>query len=112
MYRNYEAGDKSDPTRETLEDFGLYLQGEWGFRPGWVAALRFEYAEGNGDNVGDPLRDSRVRVSPALTWFPTEFSKVRLQYNRDWADHLSDDSANTLWFQLEYSLGSHFAHIF
>ena len=116
VYRNYEAGDRSDPTREILEDWGIYAQGTWGFTPGWVAGMRVEHATGDGNNNADPMRDNRWRISPALTWFPTEFSKLRLQYNRDWADHLvradGDRTADTVWFQAEFALGDHFAHTF
>lgn len=116
VYRNYEAGDRGDPLRETLEDWGFFAQTTWGFTPGWVAGLRVDRATGDGNNNADPLRDSRWRISPALTWFPTEFSKLRLQYNRDWADHLErangKRSADTLWMQVEFALGDHFAHTF
>jgi outer membrane receptor protein involved in Fe transport len=113
MGRKYEALDSGDPDRNNLHDWGFYTQALWGFRPGWVAGLRLEHADASGgDTAADPFRDSRWRVSPNLTWHPTEFSKVRLQYNRDWAEHLTDKSADTVWLQLEYSLGSHFAHTF
>ncbi|MEX2449776.1 MAG: TonB-dependent receptor [Rhodospirillales bacterium] len=112
MGRKYEALDSGDPDHKNLHDWGFYTQALWGFKPGWVAGLRLEHADGRGNNADDPFRDSRWRVSPNLTWHPTEFSKVRLQYNRDWAQHLAEKSADTVWLQLEYSLGSHFAHTF
>lgn len=116
VYRNYEAGDRGNPLRETLEDWGFFVQTTWGFTPGWVTGLRVERATGDGNNNADPMRDSRWRISPNLTWHPTEFSKLRLQYNRDWADHLSrtggDRSADTVWVQIEFSLGDHSAHKF
>ena len=74
---------------ETITDWGLYSQVLWGFKPGWVAGLR-------GDFVGptstaayetilgrDPDRATRWRISPNLTWYPSEFSKIRLQYNHN-----------------------------
>lgn len=112
LKRSYEAGDPSDPTRETLDDWGGFTQALWGFRPGWVAGLRLEYATSDGDNAADPLRDTRKRLSPNLTWYPTDFSKVRFQYNRDWADHLPGNTADSFWIQTEFSLGSHTAHTF
>lgn len=116
MMRRYEAGDPGDPESEKLYDRGFFVQGLWGFVPGWVAGLRFDWADGDGDNAADPLRDRRKRLSPNVTWYPTEFSRLRAQYNRDWADHLSGTSdngaADTFWLQLEVSLGGHFAHTF
>ncbi len=113
LRRRYEAGDRLDPAREVLKDWGMFTQALWGFKPGWVAGLRWEYAAARGDTAFDPLRDTRKRLSPNLTWYPTEFSKIRLQYNRDWFQHLPGTStANALWLQVEFSLGSHTAHVF
>ena len=112
LRRRYDAGDPGTPNQEKLKDWGLFTQALWGFKPGWVVGLRWEYATADGDTANDPLRDTRKRLSPNLTWYPTEYSKLRLQYNRDWAAHLADKTADTLWLQLEFSLGSHMAHVF
>lgn len=112
--RRYTAGDPGDPSREILKDWGLYSQVLWGFRPGWVAGVRFDHADASGGagRSADFLRDRRQRLSPNLTWYPTEFSKLRLQYNHDWAPHLAGGSADALWLQVEFAIGSHLAHIF
>ena len=112
LWRRYEAGDLGIADRETLRDWGMFTQGLWGFKPGWVAGLRWEYATADGDTATDPLRDTRKRLSPNLTWYPTEYSKLRLQYSRDWTEHLVDGSADTLWLQVEFGIGSHAAHVF
>ncbi|MBA4149017.1 MAG: hypothetical protein H0X66_12945 [Verrucomicrobia bacterium] len=114
--------------RETLTDYGFYTQLLYGFKKGWVAGLRFDYltgdrgnyesmpllisdGEGGGDLLGrDPLRNERWRVSPNLTWFPTEFSKVRLQYNYDDRRDIGVD--HSVWLQFEFVLGAHAAHKF
>lgn len=113
MLRRYEAGafvDGGLPS-EVLRDWGFYVEGRWGFRPRWVAALRVEGADGDGGNQSDPTRDSRFRLSPALTWYPSEFSKLRFQYNYDRADHLDRPEA-AFWTQFEFMLGTHPAHSF
>jgi len=112
LQRRYEAGAPGDSTREILKDRGMFTQVLWGFTPGWIAGLRWETASAEGDTRSDPLRDTRKRLSPNLTWYPSEYSKVRLQYNRDWTEHLADKTADTLWLQVEFSLGSHMAHTF
>lgn len=112
LERRYEAGDPGDPAQETLKDRGLFTQALWGFKPGWVAGLRWEYATADGDTAADPLRDTRKRLSPNLTWYPTEYSKLRLQYNRDWTEHLPEKTADSLWLQWEFNLGGHAAHVF
>jgi len=102
--------------REQLQDHGLYSQVAWGFRKGWVAALRGDWLGGKRaqyENLflgPDPQRDSRWRLSPNLTWFPSEFSKVRFQYNYDDRKNIGVD--HSLWLQFEFSLGAHPAHKF
>jgi hypothetical protein len=110
LYRLYEAGDTSDPTRETLRDWGVYTQVLWKFKHDLFAGLRLEYANGNGDNATDPSRDDRRRVSPNVTWAYGENVALRLQYNHDRAEHLEDNTADTLWLQLSYTLGGHDEH--
>jgi len=112
LQREYEAADPWDPAHEILRDKGMFSQITWGFTPGWVLGLRYEKTSADGDTSGDPLRDNRERWSPNITWYPSEYSKLRLQYNRDKAEHLADDTANSLWLQIEFSLGSHMAHTF
>ncbi|HBG46001.1 MAG TPA: hypothetical protein DDW94_03330 [Deltaproteobacteria bacterium] len=125
MKRDYKAAsfyDDSDPSdiidlsEETLKDWGLYTQLIYGFKPGWAAGLRYEYATGSGESVGgrasDPFRDDRRRISPLVTWMPTEFSRFRAQYNYDRADHLNDKEAHSVWLGVEFMYGAHAAHSF
>jgi outer membrane murein-binding lipoprotein Lpp len=106
---------------ETLDDWGGYLQALWGFRRGWSIGLRGEYATGSGgsnaaldyERRNDPFRDDRIRISPLLVYQPTEFSRIRLQYNWDHADFLDGEShASSIWLGLEFLFGSHPAHAF
>jgi hypothetical protein len=109
----------------TLHDWGFYLQSVYGFSEGWAAGLRCEAADGTGDSVdgggaplsheADPARDRRTRLSPLLTWNPTHFSKLRLQYSYDrftHADDGGDDHAHSVWLGLEVLIGAHPAHAF
>jgi hypothetical protein len=108
---------------ETLTDYGLYTQLLYGFRKGWVAGVRFDWLDGetgdyenrnlalDGTLLGnDPLRSSRWRLSPNLTWYLSEFSKLRLQYNYDDRDQIG--TAHSVWLQFEFLLGAHAAHTF
>jgi hypothetical protein len=93
-----------------LHDWGVYAQALWGFHPGWIAGLRGEYATGNEAAYDSDLRTERIRVSPNLTFLPSEFSKIRLQYNYDHREDLGSD--HTVWLQVEFALGAHAAHKF
>lgn len=129
IYRDFKAdafNDIQDPTdgtddifypRDHLKDFGFYAQILWGLSPRWETGLRYDYATGSGESVGgrgiDALRDDRSRISPLITYKPTEFSRLRLQANVDNADHLtSDDTVFSLWFGLDFILGTHPPHKF
>jgi hypothetical protein len=117
MARRYEAGATADDTQgmplpfENLYDWGFYSQVMYGFTQRWVAGLRGEWVSGDAAAFHpDPNREWRIRFSPDVTFYPTEFSKVRLQYNFDRAQITGDDSS--VWLQLEFLLGSHGAHKF
>jgi len=119
MYRRFEAGrgvDESFPVAETFHDWGLYSQVLWGFRKGWVAGLRGDYLHmQNSRFTDDQDRQSRSRISANLSWYPTEFSKLRLQYNHDFLESnffLADREVDSVFLQFEFILGAHGAHKF
>ncbi len=101
---------------DTLYDSGFYSQFVYGFRPNWAAGLRYEKASGSGESIGgrqtDACRDDRTRISPVLIHYPSEFSRIRLQYNRDRAEHLPDKKAGSVWMTYEIMYGFHPAHKF
>ncbi len=119
MLRRFEAGrgrDDSFPSRETFTDWGAYSQIIWGFKTGWSAGLRGDYLHMDDSHItDDPERQSRWRLAADLTWFPSEFSKLRLQYNHDFleASHfLGGRDVDSVFLQLEFALGAHGAHKF
>jgi hypothetical protein len=105
------AAPEQELAAETFRDWGGYLQLNWGYRPGHVVGLRLDNVDGDLGNPEQPGLARRFRLSPVLTWFPTEYSKLRLQYNFDHGDALERDE-HSLWLQLEYLLGAHAAHKF
>ncbi len=123
LYRRYEAASGVEAgtgiddvpavalPRESLHDYGFYAQILYGFTRRWVAGVRGEYVTG-GDGAfnPDPERADRFRWSSDLTFYPTEFSKLRLQWNYDHGQLLGDD--HSVWLQTEFLLGSHGAHKF
>ncbi len=119
-----DTGDPLDPGDDvffrssTLGDYGVYTQLLWGFLRNWAIGARVEHASGSGASVGiypdrdsDPFRSDRLRVAPLLLWQPSEYSRIRLQYNFDDADHLSDD-AHSVWLGFEVLFGRHPAHTY
>ena len=117
LFRQYDAAARpslADASitlpRETLADRGGYAQFQWGIKPRLVAGLRGEYATGDDASFAAELRAQRTRFSPNLTWYPTEFSKLRFQYNLDDRKGIGQD--HSFWVQFEFLLGAHAAHKF
>jgi hypothetical protein len=119
--RRYEAAAGTTPSEdgaptiflpaENLTDWGLYAQALYGFRRGWVAGLRGDWvADACGAAEPSPTCAQRYRIAPNITFYPTEFSKIRFQYNFDHTRDLGNDSS--VWLQLELLLGDHGAHKF
>ena len=95
---------------------GWYAQAVYQFMPKWQMGLRYDQLE--SDNSGadtDVLSEANLtadghepkRYSAMLAWNPSEYSRIRLQYNHDKSYNQSDDQ-----YLLQYtvSLGSHGAH--
>ncbi len=119
MYRRFEAGrgvDNSFPVSETFHDWGMYSQVLWGFKKGWVAGIRGDYLHmQDSEYTDDYTRQSRERISANLTWYPTEFSKIRLQYNHDFLEEnffFPSMNVDSVFLQFEFILGAHGAHKF
>lgn len=124
MQRDYHADsyvteDDDVFPEDVLRDWGLYTQVLHNLNREWSWGVRYEYVTAEGasfeeaeriDFDHDPNRDSRHRVSPLIVWHPTEFSRLRLQYNYDVAEHLEENNAHSLWLGFEFLLGSHPAH--
>ena len=117
MGRRYQAGSgtlEDDPSvfvpSATLYDWGTYSQVLYGFKPRWVAGVRGDWVTGQHGAMRPDNNPDRVRFSPDLTFYPSEFSKIRLQYNYDHSQTRGSDSS--VWMQVEFLLGSHAAHKF
>jgi len=64
-----------------------------------------------GDPADDTSRDRRFRASPELTFYSSEFSKWRLQYNFDEIQD-RDRPVHSVFLQWEFLIGEHGAHKF
>ncbi|RLA40722.1 MAG: hypothetical protein DRQ64_03985, partial [Gammaproteobacteria bacterium] len=97
---------------------GWYAQATYKFKPQWQAGFRYDYLDSNNrGSDADVLAEAGLdneghtpqRYSATLEWLPSEFSRLRLQYNQDKSYTETDHQ-----FLLQYtmSLGSHSAHQF
>jgi hypothetical protein len=102
---------------------GWYLQGVYQFLPAWRVGYRYDKLDSGTTTLG--LIDSRAlraadfpilgsynpkRNTVMVDWSPSEFSRVRLQFARDYARMGAPD--NQIFLQYIVSLGAHGAHRF
>lgn len=110
-----------DPTeigaRRKVRNDGFYAQTSYGFAPRWSAGLRYDAAgwtnELEGQGGATERWDSSDRWTAALTFKPTEFSRLRLQASRaDLALEEGREAFSQVYLQYQHSLGAHGAHSF
>ena len=127
----------ADTPEENLENWGWYAQLVYRFAQRFNAGFRFgiidtdtPVTEEGEELEGDPsglftlvrteegeeeeamlgLLGRTYRLSPMLTFNPSEFSRIRLEY-----DYLNQDfgeNQHAIFLQFQYSLGAHGAHPF
>jgi len=123
LHRDYQAGPDTinGIPASRLKDYGLYSQLTYGFVYRWVAGFRVDYANSSGGAPAAPfittlaqqdLAGERWRFSPNLTFYPSEFSKFRLQYNLDFAASRGREAVHGVFLQAEFNIGEHGAHSF
>ena len=122
MYRDAETaeGDQAD--------WGLYAQAVYRFAKRWNAGVRYgitdtddpltpeeevieveaeEEEEGHEDEVLG-LFGKQYRISGMLTFNPTEFSRIRLQY--DYLNQSFAEDQHGVFLQFQYAIGAHGSH--
>lgn len=128
MYRQAETTDGD------LDDWGAYAQAVYRFTKRWNTGFRFDFVD--TDDPISPLDEDlelgsfllmpsqeegeeeeelglfgkELRYALMLTFNPTEFSRIRLQY--EISDPDFDEIAHAVFLQFQYSLGAHGAHPF
>ena len=122
-FKRTEDGTVNDTTNVLNSSYigdqsGWYAQAAYQFMQSWSTGVRFDqlHARNTGsnatvlnnisliDNGHDPQRSSVM-----LQWEPSEFSRIRLQFNNDQSVASRDKQ---LFVQYTFSLGAHGAHQF
>lgn len=106
------AGDRVTGTQD-----GWYVQGVYGVAPRWQLGLRHEVTGDTNEvkEAGTRLGfDASARSTLALTWLPTEFSRLRLELAQGDLYDEAGDKTRLKQVVLGYtmSMGSHGAHRF
>jgi len=118
MHRR-ESGVIADSTGLVLADdyrntsSGWYLQGVYQFAPRWRVGARYDVLDSGTPSYAlappNLLDASPDRLSVMLDWNPSEFSRLRAQY--DWDNARDDSERDRIWrIQYIYGIGAHGAH--
>ncbi|HET9862055.1 MAG TPA: hypothetical protein VFP37_01320 [Steroidobacteraceae bacterium] len=92
---------------------GWYLQSVYQFAPRWRVGARYDSLDPGTPHYtfapGDLPDAGPDRVSLMLDWNPSEFSRLRAQY--DWDDTRDDGQRDRIWrLQYLFGIGAHGAH--
>ena len=132
FYRNEDGTDDFTESGDTAvldydgKQKGLYAQLVYQFMPQWRLGVRYDWLSSDNDlrlvdagglDPNEVLEETALnssgydpnRWSLMADWSPSEFSRLRLQYNRDKSRPVVD---NQWTLQYIMSLGSHGAHEF
>ena len=99
-----------------MSQYGWYVQGVYQFMPEWRIGARYDrldWGSFSGGTNDANLSDSDYnpwRLSAMADWSPSEFSRIRLQYNYDKSQQ--DVTDHQIFLQYIFSLGAHGAHKF
>ena len=95
---------------DELQDAAWHLEARATLSPEWETGFRWEWVEGVAN---DPLdthwTKSRIRNSGQITWYPSHFSRIRLQVAND-HPHWKNESIWSAMLGLEVVVGAHSAH--
>jgi hypothetical protein len=89
---------------------GFYALGQYQFAQNWYAGLRYDYTEFPNLEFHDG-DDSEWALTSSLSWYFTEFLRLRLEYQHRSFERFGDDGdQDNLMLQLTFVLGAHPAH--
>lgn len=95
---------------DVLQDYGGRAEVRWQLNPRWETGLRYEYVSGVDDDPLDPdWSAERQRVAMQVTFFPSHFSRLRLQPAIDQPAWL-DRPIYAAMLGLEVLVGAHGSH--
>lgn len=98
--------------------YGWYTQVIWQFVRAWRVGIRYDMIDSDNTGSDTAVLDeagllsnghSPTRTSLMAEWVPSEYSRIRLQYNRDDSYPVTDDQ---LFLQYTFSIGAHGAHTY
>ncbi|MBT3222226.1 MAG: zinc-regulated TonB-dependent outer membrane receptor [Proteobacteria bacterium] len=113
FYRRRQVPD------DIISDASGFTQFTWRFARRWALGARHELGTPEKNSDGDTSAEaldphwtsSRHRAAINTTFWPTEFSRLRLQGGRDFAEWI-EEPAWSAFLAFEFNVGAHGAHTF
>lgn len=113
LHRNMQGSNYIDNNRISYSSIqsGLYSQLIYRFSQQWRIGIRYDQILANSVlNINETLN----RYTAMIDFNPSEFSRLRLQFNHDRSNFLNNNliPVNELILQLNMAMGAHGAHQF
>ncbi|MEW6145627.1 MAG: hypothetical protein AB1598_11475 [Thermodesulfobacteriota bacterium] len=126
---------QAETPEEELEDYGFYAEAIYRFAKRWNTGVRFDLTDTNTpvteeDEGGEVIEQAGIsqvarqeeeeeegmlgllgrayRISPMLTFSPSEFSRIKLEY--DYLNQNYGPDQHAVFLQFLYAIGAHGAH--
>ncbi|HZE61375.1 MAG TPA: hypothetical protein VE085_12540 [Burkholderiales bacterium] len=112
----FDSPGAAVPNGYNSQQSGWYVQGVYQFVPMWRAGYRYDQVDSGSAAIDTPASfPSLAGYKPKkhtlmVDWSPSEFSRIRLQFARDYSRMNEPD--NQIFLQYIVSLGAHGAHTF
>ena len=122
IYRKFDGtkfgydnnGDLQTPRLEKKQA-GFYVEGIYKFAQRWRAGLRYDLINKNDVGTNKNLPNNMYKYSAMIDFLPSEFSRIRLQYNYDrslFTENLERKPNHEIILQFNLAIGAHGAHGF
>lgn len=117
VYKYNKKGDLITPSRESKQS-GFYSQVVYKFDQRWRVGARYDLINKNDvfvNGVNRNLPNNLYRYSFMIDFLPSEFSRIRLQYNYDkslFTEDLNRKTNQEIILQFNIAIGAHGAHGF
>lgn len=100
----YSAREFVGPTATGHDEtpFGWYGFAQYQLDKPWYVGVRYDWTETIDD---DDL--VRSRIGPYISWYPSEFLRLRLTYEHTWSDLAIEDDLDTMMFEINWVFGAH-----
>ncbi len=104
--------------RDSLNAWGAYSYLQSKVARNWILGVRLDYFEPDSKDYAEtadlslvpiayPSEDPyRWQIGPYVTWWQSEWVRLRAEYNYGWGDGMEADE-HTLWGQATFAIGPH-----